>query len=204
MRGIASLPAKNLSHLSPVNTREPGFSDATQTCYPPSCSKWKPYSSSNEAGANTALTIIILFSFLVCSMCLGAAIRCFLRRGGSMARTLTQQGSDQEKPRGNTGASQVLEVAPTLKYSAGLKLAGAERECTICLSKFEEGEEVKVLTRCNHGFHVGCIQQWLSSRFSCPVCRSLVLFPSMATDTVQAANSQTTMATPGNNTADAA
>ncbi|XP_010538882.1 PREDICTED: RING-H2 finger protein ATL79-like [Tarenaya hassleriana] len=203
MRKLASLAAKNLSHLSPpINNGEPGFSNETQTCYLQSCGRWKPYSSSTEAGANASVIIIILFSFVVCAMSLGTAIRCFLRRGGSVAHSLTQQEPDQQKPETNAAASRLLEIVPTVKYSAGLKLAGAERECTICLSKFEEGEEVKVLPRCNHGFHVRCIEQWLSSHLSCPVCRSLVLIPSMVTG--QAENSQATTATPGNDTADAA
>lgn len=52
-----------------------------------------------------------------------------------------------------------------------MELAGAEAECAICLSEFEEGEKIRVLENCKHGFHVQCIEKWLVSRTSCPFCR---------------------------------
>ncbi|XP_052183836.1 RING-H2 finger protein ATL52-like [Diospyros lotus] len=45
-------------------------------------------------------------------------------------------------------------------------------ECPICLSEFEEGEEVRQLPRCKHSFHALCIDMWLYSHFDCPVCRA--------------------------------
>ncbi|OIS99931.1 ring-h2 finger protein atl52 [Nicotiana attenuata] len=47
-------------------------------------------------------------------------------------------------------------------------------ECSVCLSDFEEGEEVKQLPRCNHSFHASCIDMWLYSHLDCPMCRSPV------------------------------
>ncbi|XP_057467092.1 RING-H2 finger protein ATL39-like [Actinidia eriantha] len=47
-------------------------------------------------------------------------------------------------------------------------------ECPVCLSFFEEGEEVRQLPRCKHSFHAPCIDMWLYSHFDCPVCRSPV------------------------------
>lgn len=49
-------------------------------------------------------------------------------------------------------------------------------ECSICLSEFEEKEFVKVIPFCKHGFHPTCIDTWLSSHVSCPLCRSTELF----------------------------
>ncbi|XP_027338359.1 RING-H2 finger protein ATL52-like [Abrus precatorius] len=47
-------------------------------------------------------------------------------------------------------------------------------ECSVCLSVYEEGEEVRKLPRCNHCFHVVCIDMWLYSHFDCPICRTPV------------------------------
>jgi len=44
--------------------------------------------------------------------------------------------------------------------------------CAVCLGEFEEGEELRTLPECMHSFHVACIDPWLSSRSSCPVCRA--------------------------------
>ncbi|XP_078148062.1 RING-H2 finger protein ATL80-like [Carex rostrata] len=43
--------------------------------------------------------------------------------------------------------------------------------CVVCLSDFEEKDHVKVIPRCGHRFHQGCIDVWLVMHGSCPVCR---------------------------------
>ncbi|PIA43564.1 hypothetical protein AQUCO_01900155v1 [Aquilegia coerulea] len=51
-------------------------------------------------------------------------------------------------------------------------------DCSVCLSEFEEKESVKVIPYCGHLFHTVCIDTWLLSNVSCPLCRSIQLFPS--------------------------
>ncbi|XP_035843082.1 RING-H2 finger protein ATL78 [Helianthus annuus] len=58
-----------------------------------------------------------------------------------------------------------------IRYSEGLKLPGLDKECAICLSDFIFEEQVKILPKCSHGFHVQCVDKWLSSHSSCPTCR---------------------------------
>ncbi|GMN61557.1 hypothetical protein TIFTF001_030650 [Ficus carica] len=45
-------------------------------------------------------------------------------------------------------------------------------DCSVCLSEFEENEKLRLLPKCNHAFHVPCIDTWLKSHSSCPLCRS--------------------------------
>jgi len=48
----------------------------------------------------------------------------------------------------------------------------SEVNCPICLEDFEEGDEVRLLPRCNHCFHVACVDHWLlDHKENCPVCR---------------------------------
>ncbi|KAL4558387.1 hypothetical protein LXL04_036586 [Taraxacum kok-saghyz] len=47
-------------------------------------------------------------------------------------------------------------------------------ECAICLSVFEEEEIGRKLPGCGHAFHVECIDMWLHSHSSCPICRSAI------------------------------
>ncbi|KAL2455443.1 putative RING-H2 finger protein ATL53 [Forsythia ovata] len=54
---------------------------------------------------------------------------------------------------------------------------GNDYECVVCLSVFEEGEEVRKLPRCKHSFHAPCIDMWLYSHSDCPLCRSPVERP---------------------------
>ncbi|CAA0806400.1 RING-H2 finger protein ATL5 [Striga hermonthica] len=52
-------------------------------------------------------------------------------------------------------------------------------ECSVCLSLFEEGDEVRNL-KCNHTFHKDCIDTWLQRESAtCPLCRGVVLPPEM-------------------------
>jgi hypothetical protein len=43
--------------------------------------------------------------------------------------------------------------------------------CSICLSDYKESEVVRVIPDCGHIFHAVCIDQWLRSHATCPVCR---------------------------------
>ncbi|XP_030538557.2 E3 ubiquitin-protein ligase ATL41-like [Rhodamnia argentea] len=45
-------------------------------------------------------------------------------------------------------------------------------ECTVCLSALEDGEMARELPNCKHTFHVECIDRWLSSHPTCPICRT--------------------------------
>ncbi|KAL9671643.1 hypothetical protein QQ045_009213 [Rhodiola kirilowii] len=45
-------------------------------------------------------------------------------------------------------------------------------ECAVCLAEVVEGEKARMLPNCSHGFHVGCIDMWLQSHSTCPLCRS--------------------------------
>ncbi|XP_022925918.1 E3 ubiquitin-protein ligase ATL41-like [Cucurbita moschata] len=47
-------------------------------------------------------------------------------------------------------------------------------ECSICLSNIEEKATVRILPNCKHIFHVECIDMWLFSNTTCPVCRTAV------------------------------
>uniref|UniRef100_A0ACD5VX63 Uncharacterized protein n=1 Tax=Avena sativa TaxID=4498 RepID=A0ACD5VX63_AVESA len=70
------------------------------------------------------------------------------------------------------GKGAAIRAIPTVEYSAEIELAVCgSTECAICLAEFARGERVRVLPRCHHGFHVRCIDRWLSARQTCPTCR---------------------------------
>ncbi|CAN7056537.1 unnamed protein product [Brassica oleracea var. botrytis] len=135
------------------------------TCKSQSCS-WKPYSHPNDFAANASILLIIIFSSLICVLSLQAALRCCLR---PVIQHDPKPDPDPEVSRS--------EAFPVLVYSPGLNLAGTEAECIICLSEFKDGDTLRVLDRCKHGFHVHCIQQWFSSNRSCPTCRTDIFSP---------------------------
>ncbi|CAN1344912.1 E3 ubiquitin-protein ligase RHA2A [Linum perenne] len=57
----------------------------------------------------------------------------------------------------------------------------SEEECSVCLSDFVAGEDVRELG-CKHSFHKGCVDTWLFRDdrkwvVTCPLCRSGVVSP---------------------------
>ncbi|XP_020571618.1 RING-H2 finger protein ATL10-like [Phalaenopsis equestris] len=74
---------------------------------------------------------------------------------------------------------KVLSSIPVLRYTKNeLSLMQINySECSVCLLGIEEGEKVRILPGCGHGFHARCIGAWLRKRLSCPVCRSAVTAP---------------------------
>ncbi|XP_010273797.1 PREDICTED: RING-H2 finger protein ATL3 [Nelumbo nucifera] len=47
-------------------------------------------------------------------------------------------------------------------------------ECAVCLCELSDGEKARILPKCNHGFHVDCIDMWFQSHSTCPLCRNTV------------------------------
>jgi len=85
----------------------------------------------------------------------------------------------------NKGASStVIESLPTHIYDAkqtpsASSKGGKEGEiiqpekpptCVICIDEFASGEEVRTLP-CFHTFHKPCIDRWLQTNASCPICK---------------------------------
>lgn len=44
-------------------------------------------------------------------------------------------------------------------------------DCTVCLCEFAGEDRLRLLPPCGHAFHAGCIDTWLLSSSTCPLCR---------------------------------
>ncbi|PRQ17655.1 putative transcription factor C2H2 family [Rosa chinensis] len=61
----------------------------------------------------------------------------------------------------------------SLSLSLSLSLVRASSTTVVaCLSKFEHYDQLQLLSLCCHAFHVSCIDTWLHSQQTCPLCRS--------------------------------
>ncbi|KAK7351206.1 hypothetical protein VNO77_10486 [Canavalia gladiata] len=69
---------------------------------------------------------------------------------------------------------EIIETFPTFVYSTvkGLKIGRATLECAVCLNEFEDDETLRLIPKCSHVFHPECIDAWLTSHSTCPVCRA--------------------------------
>ncbi|XP_075474638.1 E3 ubiquitin-protein ligase ATL42-like [Primulina tabacum] len=64
----------------------------------------------------------------------------------------------------------VVESLPFFRFSS-LRGSRDGLECSVCLSKFEDVEILRLLPKCKHAFHIDCIDQWLEKHSTCPICR---------------------------------
>ncbi|KAH8494714.1 hypothetical protein H0E87_021203 [Populus deltoides] len=133
---LETAEAADISHLSPpppLPSRPPSCDPQVHSC------KWWPYSNSNDAGANTATILMILLCALICALAFNTAIRWFLRSDNDSSSDHLRELEEQRKPNKESDMASLV-LATTQVYYAGMKLAGAEADCAICLSEFVEGE----------------------------------------------------------------
>ena len=51
-------------------------------------------------------------------------------------------------------------------------LFGESVFCSVCQEDVQEGERVRVIHSCQHGFHATCIEPWLINKGTCALCRA--------------------------------
>mmetsp|Transcript_22084 Transcript_22084/g.61303 ORF Transcript_22084/g.61303 Transcript_22084/m.61303 type:complete len:274 (+) Transcript_22084:3-824(+) len=63
------------------------------------------------------------------------------------------------------------EASTTQASSSGGPGASSDQyKCCICMSDYEEGDTIRTLP-CLHCYHAGCIDPWLETNRTCPVCK---------------------------------
>ncbi|XVF58105.1 hypothetical protein PTKIN_Ptkin07bG0036000 [Pterospermum kingtungense] len=63
-----------------------------------------------------------------------------------------------------------IDALPVFQYReiVGLK---EPFDCAVCLCEFSEKDKLRLLPMCSHAFHIDCIDTWLLSNSTCPLCR---------------------------------
>lgn len=75
----------------------------------------------------------------------------------------------------NSGLDEALIKSITAcKYKRGDGLVEGT-DCSVCLSEFQEDENLRLLPKCSHAFHLPCIDMWLKSHSNCPLCRAVII-----------------------------
>lgn len=80
--------------------------------------------------------------------------------------------SNQED-RPSSSSISMVQSNPIFRYSKQCEVEA----CSVCLCEFKEGEEVRLLPECLHLFHVACVDSWLNSFSTCPICRADTMPP---------------------------
>ena len=71
-------------------------------------------------------------------------------------------------------SANIISSLPFIKIlDPKRQLPGDKQECPICFEEYKIGDERTTLP-CLHGFHRDCVNHWLASKDSCPLCKTSV------------------------------
>ncbi|KAM0923561.1 hypothetical protein ACQ4PT_005439 [Festuca glaucescens] len=70
-----------------------------------------------------------------------------------------------------------IDALPVFLYHSVLGGGKDPFDCAVCLCEFEAEDQLRLLPKCSHAFHLECIDTWLLSHSTCPLCRRSLLAP---------------------------
>lgn len=133
-----------------------------------------------DLNSRIMLTAILSLSFVVVLViALHIYARCALRRHQARRRAvmnslgLTNANVNSGEPPRRGLDPTVIASLPIFVYQQTEGQAEDDLiECAVCLSMLEDQEMARILPNCKHKFHAQCIDKWLSSHSTCPICRT--------------------------------
>ncbi|KAL4318768.1 hypothetical protein GQ457_18G011410 [Hibiscus cannabinus] len=136
----------------------------------------------NEVSPNVLLLIIILAIIFFVSGLIHLSVRFLLRRSNREAEdsdnvtgTALQGQLQQLFHLHDAGVDQsLIDTLPVFHYKS---IVGVKDpfDCAVCLCEFEQEDKLRLLPNCSHAFHMECIDTWLLSHSTCPLCRATLL-----------------------------
>ncbi|KAJ6843477.1 putative RING zinc finger domain superfamily protein precursor [Iris pallida] len=138
-----------------------------------------PYFANSKFNPSLAIVIVVIVSafFFLAFFSIYIRQRAGLVNSGD-SNSVRGRGAAGARSRRQRGlGDEVLSSFPTLVYSQVKehKIGKGALECAVCLGEFEDDETLRLLPKCDHVFHPDCIDVWLASHVTCPVCRSNLL-----------------------------
>lgn len=75
----------------------------------------------------------------------------------------------------NPAPEKEPEKEPEKKGLQPIKFSRLVQEsCSICLSDWNENDDIIILPTCKHYFHAKCINEWMKKKNICPCCNSAI------------------------------
>uniref|UniRef100_A0A0D9VH40 RING-type E3 ubiquitin transferase n=1 Tax=Leersia perrieri TaxID=77586 RepID=A0A0D9VH40_9ORYZ len=79
-----------------------------------------------------------------------------------------------DNPRLECGIKKELrEMLPVVIFKESFLIR--ETQCSVCLADYQPDERLQRIPPCGHTFHIDCIDHWLSTNTTCPLCRVSLL-----------------------------
>ncbi|KAJ8553927.1 hypothetical protein K7X08_024605 [Anisodus acutangulus] len=121
-----------------------------------------------------AIIIVVLIAALFFIAFFSIYIRNRSATTGSIPQTFSMRRRAAAAATTRGLENSVIETFPTFTY-AEVKdhhVGKGTLECAVCLNEFEDDEMLRLIPKCDHVFHPECIDAWLKSHVTCPVCRA--------------------------------
>ncbi|KAJ9162873.1 hypothetical protein P3X46_022614 [Hevea brasiliensis] len=138
------------------------------------------FNLNNKISPSVLLIIIILAIIFFVSGLLHLLVRFLLRPPNRDADDLENvtalQGQLQQLFHlHDAGVDQsFIDTLPVFHYKAIIGLKNPF-DCAVCLCEYEPEDKLRLLPKCSHAFHMECIDTWLLSHSTCPLCRGSLL-----------------------------
>ncbi|XP_022759466.1 E3 ubiquitin-protein ligase ATL4-like [Durio zibethinus] len=121
------------------------------------------------------LSITVLVSVSLCLLLRQLNRRCLRHFSRSSTSTIDVAASHRVSPE-QSPTTSLLDSLPVFTFSSITRRSNNDStvpgDCAVCLSKFEPQDQLRLLPLCCHAFHANCIDTWLTSNQTCPLCRS--------------------------------
>ncbi|KAK9272995.1 hypothetical protein L1049_003376 [Liquidambar formosana] len=179
-------PPVSPSYSSPFSPYTDTFHRETT----PSSSSSSPSSSGTRISPAVLFIIVILAVLFFISGILHLLVRFLIKHPSSSASSQSnnrypemsesdalQRQLQQLFHLHDSGLDQAfIDALPVFLYKeiVGLK---EPFDCAVCLCEFSEKDKLRLLPMCSHAFHINCIDTWLLSNSTCPLCRGTLFAP---------------------------
>ncbi|KAK1297688.1 RING-H2 finger protein ATL46 [Acorus calamus] len=155
-----------------------------------------PSSSGARISPAVLFIIVILAVIFFISGLLHLLVRFLIKHPSSLFSTLSAQSGRYPPPDAPSDALQrqlqqlfhlhdsgldqaFIDALPVFLYR---EIVGPKEpfDCAVCLCEFSDEDKLRLLPLCGHAFHLDCIDTWLLSNSTCPLCRGMLFVPGHA------------------------
>ncbi|XP_042480879.1 RING-H2 finger protein ATL20-like [Macadamia integrifolia] len=141
-----------------------------------------PPTANGKTGLPRSVSYAVTIGIGIPALLCGIGIACYV--GGKVKRFsrrnshITQAGSSSTfNPQPAVIAialdESTIESYPKVVLGESCRLPGHnDSPCPICLAEYQPKETLRTIPQCQHCFHAACIDEWLRTNATCPLCRT--------------------------------
>ncbi|XP_074584555.1 E3 ubiquitin-protein ligase ATL4-like [Curcuma longa] len=155
---------------------------------PPATTSSSSSSPSHSLIASLFIIAAIIAAVAVASLCIHLLLRFISSRRSSFSsvsalplplvdlRSSSAPSAAESDDRANAAA--LIDTLPVFTFSSALaSLPKSTPDCAVCLCPFRPDDELRLLPACRHAFHSSCVDPWIHTTPSCPLCRASISLP---------------------------